>query len=74
MEFLVKTRPKYRALHHSVEHLEKGRWLDGLPPGAGEDGVEDHLDGRPDQHQVAHNQRGLIDQEVVGREQEARYQ
>ena len=61
-------------MHQSVELLDRAGWQDGLPPGADEGGVEDHLDGRPDQHQVAHLQRGLIDQEVVGSEQEARYQ
>ena len=61
-------------MHDSVEPLDGGGRQEGLPPGADHDGEEDHLDGRPDQHQVAHSQRGLIDQEVVRGEQEARYQ
>ena len=65
---------EYLALHDSVEPLDGGGWQDGLSPVADEAGVEDHLEARPDQHQVAHNQRGLIDQEVVRGEQEARYQ
>ena len=65
---------KYLALHDSVEPLGKRGWKDGLCPGAYQEGAEENLDGRPDQHQVAHYQRGLIDQEVVGGEHEARYQ
>ena len=59
-------------MHDSVEPLAS--WQDGLSPRSDEEREEDHLDGRPDQHQVTHHQRGLIDQEVVRGEQEARYQ
>ena len=44
------------------------------PDRADEDGAEENLDGRPDQHQVAHHQRGLVDHEVVRRKQDARDQ
>ena len=61
-------------LRYSIKFLHRGGWKEELPLGADEDGADNHLDGRPDQHQVAHYQRGLIDQEVVGGEHEARYQ
>ena len=65
---------KYLALHDSVEPLGKRGWKDGLCSGAYEKGAEENLDGRPDQHQVAHHQRGLVDHEVVRRKQDSRDQ